>query len=138
MTAQTESYAPSNPEAAAIMERLARRAQGGVSLDEARRLVFQAFALGYGEGAGDYFAADVATEEPERTLTLPELVAAAQSAHTNSADALAAGILADVEEYRRMGREAIAQAFGDDDHAACLPEQCVEVAAALTEAGECS
>lgn len=50
------SYTPSKPGDSAILERLARQANDGVSLDDARELVLRAYMAGFAAGVGEYVA----------------------------------------------------------------------------------
>lgn len=48
------AYTPSRPGDSAVLERLARQAQEGVSMDDARELVLRAYMVGFAAGVGEY------------------------------------------------------------------------------------
>jgi hypothetical protein len=49
-----QRYSPSKPGDSAVLERLARQAQEGVSIDDARELVLRAYMAGFAAGVGEY------------------------------------------------------------------------------------
>jgi hypothetical protein len=56
-----ERYSPSKPGDSLVLERLARQAQEGVSIDDARELVLRAYMAGFAAGVGEYVGDGIAT-----------------------------------------------------------------------------
>lgn len=58
----TSAYTPSKPGDSAVLERLARQAQEGVSMDDARELVLRAYMAGFAAGVGEYISDRIPAE----------------------------------------------------------------------------
>lgn len=70
VTAST--YTPSKPGDSAVLERLARQAQEGVSMDDARELVLRAYMAGFAAGVGEYVSDPAPVEHYDATVEGPE------------------------------------------------------------------